>query len=94
MRFPPASTTFLAGLSGLAVLAVVLVLTVFRGRAEAIDSIAVLPFENLTGDSEKEYVVDGVTDELIGLRHAVNTAQIIAQAAWENRRSMGAHYRE
>lgn len=35
-----------------------------------------------------------LTDELIGLRHAVNTAQIIAQAAWENKRSMGAHYRE
>jgi len=54
------------GAAGLAVLAVVLILTLFPGRADAIDSIAVLPFENLTGDSEKEYIVDGVTDELIG----------------------------
>ncbi len=45
---------------------VVLALTLFTGRAEAIDSIAVLPLENLTGDMEKQYVVDGVTDELIG----------------------------
>jgi serine/threonine-protein kinase len=55
-----------AGAAGLVILAVVLILTFFPGRAEAIDSIAVLPFNNLTGDAEKEYVVDGVTDELIG----------------------------
>lgn len=35
-----------------------------------------------------------LTDELIGLRHAVHTALIVAQAAWENKSSMGAHYRE
>jgi len=35
-----------------------------------------------------------LTDELIGLRHAAHTALIVAQAAWENKRSMGAHYRE
>ncbi len=35
-----------------------------------------------------------LTDELIGLRHAVHTAVIVAQAAWENKQSMGAHYRE
>jgi L-aspartate oxidase len=35
-----------------------------------------------------------LTDELIGLRHAVHTALIVAQAAWENKRSMGAHFRE
>jgi TolB-like protein/Flp pilus assembly protein TadD len=73
-----------AGAVGLAVLAVVLILMVFRGRAEAIDSIAVLPFENLTGDSEKEYVVDGVTDELIGqlaqisgLRRVISRTSVI-----------------
>ena len=27
--------------------------------------LAVLPFENLTGDSQQEYLSDGVTDELI-----------------------------
>jgi len=44
----------------------VLALTLFTGRAEAIDSIAVLPLENLTGDTEKEYFVDVATEELIG----------------------------
>jgi TolB-like protein len=55
-----------AGAVGLVIVMAVLTLTLFTGRAEAIDSIAVLPLENLTGDSEQEYFVDGVTDELIG----------------------------
>jgi serine/threonine-protein kinase len=57
---------FYAGAGGLVILAAVLVLTFFPSRVEAISSIAVLPLENLTGDAEQEYFVDGATDELIG----------------------------
>jgi len=35
------------------------------GRAEAIDSIAVLPLDNLSGDEEQDIWADGVTAELI-----------------------------
>jgi L-aspartate oxidase len=35
-----------------------------------------------------------LSDDLIGLRNAVRTGVIVASAAWENKRSMGAHYRE
>jgi serine/threonine-protein kinase len=52
--------------AGLVIAMVVIVLNLFTGRAEAIDSIAVLPLDNLTGDEEQQYVVDSVTDELIG----------------------------
>jgi len=55
-----------AGAAGLIIIMAVIALTLFTGRAEAIDSIAVLPFENLTGDSEQEFFVDSATDELIG----------------------------
>jgi adenylate cyclase len=41
-------------------------LTLLKGPPQTIDSIAVLPLENLTGDAGREYYVDGVTDELIG----------------------------
>lgn len=54
------------GAASLIIIAVVLAVTLFNGRAETTDSIAVLPLENLTGDAEQDYFVDGVTDELIG----------------------------
>jgi TolB-like protein/Tfp pilus assembly protein PilF len=55
-----------SGAVGLVIVITVLALTLFTGRTEAIESIAVLPLENLTGDEEQQYVVDSVTDELIG----------------------------
>jgi serine/threonine protein kinase/Tfp pilus assembly protein PilF len=55
-----------AGAAGLIIILAVLGLTLLKGPPETINSIAVLPLENLTGDAEQEYFVDGVTDELIG----------------------------
>jgi len=60
--------------SGLAVLMVLSgswVLMRRAGRIEAVDSIAVMPFENMTGDPRQEYFADGMTDALI-----TNLAQI------------------
>ncbi len=48
------------------------------GRAQAIDSIAVLPFKNLTGDSEKEYFVEGFTNELIWQLGRIRTLRVIS----------------
>jgi len=62
----------LAGAGAILVVALVL-LTISRprrwvlGRASSppVQSLAVLPFENLSGDSSKDYFADGFTDELI-----------------------------
>lgn len=43
---------------------------------------------------ERFYRKTRPTDELIGLRNAARTAIVVADAAWQNRNSMGAHYRE
>ncbi|MEJ2636744.1 MAG: protein kinase [Calditrichia bacterium] len=56
----------LYGMAGGLLIAVVAALIWMTGQAQVIDSIAVLPLENLTGNAEQEYFVDGVTDELIG----------------------------
>jgi TolB-like protein/predicted Ser/Thr protein kinase len=73
-----------AGAVGLVIVIAVLALTLFTGRAEAVDSIAVLPFENLTGDTEKEFFVDVATEELIsqlgqisGLRRVISRTTVM-----------------
>jgi TolB-like protein len=50
----------------------------FTGRAEAIDSIAVLPFKNLTGDTEQEYFVEGFTNELIWQLGRIGELRVIS----------------
>ena len=61
--------TLLAGLLG----AIIATLVILQRRNHAVSSIpvpsrtmiAVLPFENLTGDPQQEYLSDGITDEMI-----------------------------
>jgi len=68
-----------AGVAGILILMTVIALSLFTGRAEAIDSIAVLPLENLTGDAAQEYFVDGVTDELIGQLAQISALRVISR---------------
>jgi len=67
------------GIAGILILITVIALTLFTGRAEAIGSIAVLPFENLTGDAEQEFFVDAATDELIGQLAQIGAWRVISR---------------
>ena len=49
---------------------------------------------HLETEIERFYRATALTDGVIGLRNAVRTAVIVAMAAWENKTSMGCHYRE
>jgi L-aspartate oxidase len=61
-----------------------------RKRLErAIDDLS-----NLEREIEKFYRATKLSDALIGLRNAVRTALIVANAAWENKESRGSHFRE
>jgi len=55
---------------------------------------ALSELRHLETEIEDFYRTSKVTDELIGLRNAVRTAVIVAMAAWENKHSVGCHYRE
>ncbi len=54
-----------------------------RGAAgpAAIRSIAVVPLQNLSGDTEQEYFVDGMTDALIGNLAKVSALRVISRTS-------------
>ncbi len=54
-----------AGLSLAVVLALALLFGVNRSKENSVDSVAVLPFVNATGDSNAEYLSEGITQGLI-----------------------------
>ena len=56
----------LYAMGAVCIIAIATALILISRQAKVIDSIAVLPFKNLTGNAEQEFFVDGVTDELIG----------------------------
>ena len=55
---------------------------------------ALRELRHLETEIEQFYQVTRLTDELIGLRNAVRSAILVTLAAWGNKKSMGAHYRE
>ncbi len=63
------------------IILVVLGLILLKGPQETIDSIAVLPFENLTGDEGKEYFVDRATDEVIGQLSKIGACNVISRTS-------------
>ena len=49
--------------------------------ANSFHSIAVLPFENLTGNPDQEYFVDGMTDELITSLARVSSLRVVSRTS-------------
>ena len=70
-----------AGGAALAALLVVAMwFTLFRGRAEAIDSVAVLPFVNASTVSDTEYLSDGITETLIRQLSQIPRLKVMARS--------------
>jgi TolB-like protein/Flp pilus assembly protein TadD len=53
----------------------------FRSTSPRIESIAVLPLENLSGNPEQEYFSDGLTDELIGRIARIGSLRVISRTS-------------
>jgi len=71
-----------AGLGGLIVLFALAVFFFFRQTGLAFDSIAVLPFENLSGDPQQEYFSDGMQEALItDLGQLAGLKRVIARSS-------------
>ncbi len=54
---------------------------------------ALRELRRLDTEIEQFYRRTRLSDALIGLRNAVKAAQVVAEAAWQNKRSMGCHFR-
>ncbi|MBI3280773.1 MAG: winged helix-turn-helix domain-containing protein [Acidobacteria bacterium] len=52
-----------------------------RSSWRPIESIAVLPLENLSGDPAQEYFSDGITDELIGEIAGISSLRVISRTS-------------
>ena len=57
-------------------------------------TIAVLPFTNVSRDPAQDYLVDGLTDELIGALSKLRALRVVARAATRPRRFSGSRTSE
>ncbi len=53
----------------------------FGGRSEAIDSLAILPFENAGANPDAEYLSDGLTESLINSVSQLSNLKVIARSS-------------
>src|SRR3981189_1881994 len=70
-----------AGLSIAVVLALVLLFGVNRSKVSSVDSVAVLPFVNATGDANAEYLSEGITQELVSTLSQLSNLKVVSLAS-------------
>jgi serine/threonine protein kinase/Tfp pilus assembly protein PilF len=58
-----------------------LLLTKIIGPEKAINSIAILPFDNVSGDSDMEYLSDGITENLINNLSRLSNLRVMSRYA-------------
>jgi serine/threonine protein kinase/tetratricopeptide (TPR) repeat protein len=51
-----------------------------RRRSKAIDSVAVLPFHNVSGDAESEYLSDGITESILHTLSLLPKLRVMARS--------------
>jgi tetratricopeptide (TPR) repeat protein len=81
-KLPKRKRIFLyGGMAAFFILLSVVGLYFFLERGETIDSIAVLPLANLSGDSNKEFFADGMTEALISNLGQIEALRVISRTS-------------
>src|SRR5438552_17081243 len=50
-------------------------------ESAALKALAVLPFQNLSGDPSQEYLADGITDAIIGRLSGIHGLRVISRTS-------------
>jgi serine/threonine-protein kinase len=66
---------------GVGMLAVAVVIYLISGHHQTIDSIAVLPFENVGADPNTEYLSDGITESLINALSQLSNLSVMSRSS-------------
>ena len=72
--------TLLIGVGAIVLVAIGIALYLLLGRQKAIDSLAVLPFEDVGVAPEQEYLADGVTESIINNLTKISTLRVIPRS--------------
>ena len=83
-KIPPRNAKFIAVLAGIVLIAILGFGGFWfygRGASKQIESIAVMPFVNESGDQELEYLADGMTDSLITSLSAIPDLSVKASSS-------------
>jgi len=75
------SVFWIGGVAVVVVSLIVVGLYLRADKKESIESIAVLPLDDLSGDPEREYFVDGMTDALIAELHKIGALHVISRTS-------------
>ncbi len=86
MAAPNVRRWFVLGLSAVVLASLAVAFIVTRHRADpahssTIKSLAVLPFQNLSGDPSQDYFADGMTEELIGQLSRISGLRVISRTS-------------
>jgi TolB-like protein/Flp pilus assembly protein TadD len=65
---------------GVLVAAGALALFLLRGRSDTVESLAVLPFENASGDPNTEYLSDGITESIINSLTRISELRVVPRS--------------
>jgi serine/threonine-protein kinase len=81
-KIPKRKRAFLyGGLAALLILLIAVGLYFFSERRDKIDAIAVLPLANLSGDPNKEFFADGMTEALISNLGQIEALRVISRTS-------------